>query len=141
MTKVLEQLKEPLTKRMPILTLLAFFGFQTIGKIIVDVFDVNKTMGWKWSVLHTWIDNIPVLSTLIFFGIYLLLNFLNIKTNLILSAIHFLLIALSSLFELQTQLEIAYNLKFLKKEKFNKLYEDSREIERMLTSFIRKIKK
>ncbi|MBR9844709.1 MAG: hypothetical protein GYB35_00710 [Algicola sp.] len=97
MTKVLEQLKEPLTKRMPILTLLAFFGFQTIGKIIVDVFDVNKTMGWKWSVLHTWIDNIPVLSTLIFFGIYLLLNFLNIKTNLILSAIHFLLIALSSL--------------------------------------------
>ena len=55
--------------------------------------------------------------------------------------LRFLNIALSSLFELQTQLEIAYNLKFLKKEKFNKLYEDSREIERMLTSFIRKIKK
>lgn len=49
-------------------------------------------------------------------------------------------IALSSLFELQTQLEISYNLKFLNEISFNKLYDDSREIERMLTSFIRKIK-
>jgi four helix bundle protein len=54
--------------------------------------------------------------------------------------IRFLNIALSSLFELQTQLEIAYNLKFLKETNFNKLYENTREIERMLTSFIRKIK-
>ncbi len=54
--------------------------------------------------------------------------------------LRFLNIALSSLFELQTQLEIAYNLKFLKENNFNKLYENTREIERMLTSFIRKIK-
>lgn len=54
--------------------------------------------------------------------------------------LRFLNIALSSLFELQTQLEIAYNLKFLKQDNFNKLYNDSREIERMLSNFIRKIK-
>lgn len=48
-------------------------------------------------------------------------------------------IALSSLFELQTQLEIAYNLNFLKQDNFNQLYNNSREVERMLTSFIRKI--
>lgn len=54
--------------------------------------------------------------------------------------LRFLNIALSSLFELQTQIEIAYNLKFLKEENFNKLYENTREIERMLTSFIKKIK-
>ena len=54
--------------------------------------------------------------------------------------LRFLNVALSSLFELQTQLEIAFNLEFLKKDKFETLYEDSREIERMLTSFIRKIK-
>ena len=54
--------------------------------------------------------------------------------------LRFLNIALSSLFELQTQLEIAFNLKFLKEDSFNELYENSREIERMLTSFIRKIK-
>jgi four helix bundle protein len=54
--------------------------------------------------------------------------------------LRFLNIALSSLFELQTQLEIAYNLNFLNKGKFISLYENSREIERMLTSFIRKIK-
>lgn len=53
--------------------------------------------------------------------------------------LRFLNISLSSLFELQTQLEIAYNLGFLKEDSFNKLYEDSREIERMLSSFIRKI--
>ncbi|WP_308991239.1 four helix bundle protein [Mariniflexile litorale] len=54
--------------------------------------------------------------------------------------LRFLNIALSSLFELQTQMEIAYNLKYLKEENFNALYENSREIERMLTSFIKKIK-
>ncbi len=52
----------------------------------------------------------------------------------------FLNIAISSLFEIQTQLEIAYNLKYLNEIQFNKIYEDSKEIERMLSSFIRKIK-
>ena len=54
--------------------------------------------------------------------------------------LRFLNISLSSLFELQTQLEISFNLKFLNDDSFNKLYDDTREIERMLTSFIRKIK-
>ncbi len=39
--------------------------------------------------------------------------------------LRFLNIALSSLFELQTQLEIACNLKFLKESNFNKLYKDT----------------
>ena len=44
------------------------------------------------------------------------------------------------LFELQTQLEISYNLQYINKEKFDSLYELSREIERMLSSFIRSLK-
>jgi four helix bundle protein len=54
--------------------------------------------------------------------------------------LRFLNIALASLFELQTQLEIAFNLEYIKKNKFDVLYELSREIERMLSSFIRSIK-
>ncbi len=54
--------------------------------------------------------------------------------------LRFLNVAIASLFELQTQLEIAYNLEYIKKEKFDDLYELSREIERMLSSFIRSIK-
>ncbi len=54
--------------------------------------------------------------------------------------IRFLNIAISSLFEVQTQLEIGKNLYFLKENNFNSLYEDTREIERMLSSYIRKIK-
>lgn len=54
--------------------------------------------------------------------------------------IRFLNIAISSLFEVQTQLEIGKNLSFLKENNFNSLYEDTREIERMLSSYIRKIK-
>ena len=54
--------------------------------------------------------------------------------------LRFLNIAISSLFELQTQLEIAFNLQYIPKEKFDELYELSREIERMLSSFIRSIK-
>jgi four helix bundle protein len=52
----------------------------------------------------------------------------------------FLTISLGSLFEFQTQIEITYNLKYISLEKFNRLYEDSRELERMLTSFMNKIK-
>ena len=37
--------------------------------------------------------------------------------------LRFLNIAIASLFELQTQLEIAFNLEYIKKEEFNKLYE------------------
>jgi four helix bundle protein len=41
---------------------------------------------------------------------------------------------------MQTQLEIAKNISYLKEYDFNNLYEDSREVERMLVSFIKKIK-
>lgn len=52
----------------------------------------------------------------------------------------FLTISLGSLFEFQTQIEIAYNLQYITEDNFNKLYEDSRELERMLSSFISKVK-
>tara|TARA_R110000868_G_C10475894_1_gene728773 strand:- start:133 stop:489 length:357 start_codon:yes stop_codon:yes gene_type:complete len=52
----------------------------------------------------------------------------------------FLNIAIASLFEMQTQIEIAYNLKYIDQTQFNKIYEDSREIERMISAFTRKIK-
>ncbi len=53
--------------------------------------------------------------------------------------VRFLRIANGSLFELQTQLEIARNLGFLIEERFSVLFEMSREIERMLSSLIKKI--
>ena len=54
--------------------------------------------------------------------------------------IRFLEIAAGSLFEIQTQIEIAFNLKYLGKNDFNNIYDDSREIERMITSLIRKLR-
>ncbi|WP_350292340.1 four helix bundle protein [uncultured Croceitalea sp.] len=51
----------------------------------------------------------------------------------------FLNISMSSLFELQTQIEIAFNLKFLSKNDFDEIFDNTREIERMLSSFIKKI--
>ena len=55
--------------------------------------------------------------------------------------LRFLNMSLSSLFELQTQLEIAKNLTFLTEDCFGKIYEDTREVERMLTSFIDTVQK
>jgi four helix bundle protein len=52
----------------------------------------------------------------------------------------FLNISLSSLFEMQTQIEIAKNIDYLNENNFKILYEDSRELGRMLVSFINKIK-
>lgn len=54
--------------------------------------------------------------------------------------LRFLNISVGSLFELQTQLEIAKNIDYLTQEQFNKQYEDTRELERMLISFIKKVK-
>ncbi len=51
----------------------------------------------------------------------------------------FLNISMGSLFELQTELEIAKNLKLITNEKFSELYDFSREVERMMSSFISKI--
>lgn len=48
-------------------------------------------------------------------------------------------IAVGSLYELQTQLEISLNLRYLNKRDFGKLYEFSREIERMLSSLTRRL--
>lgn len=53
----------------------------------------------------------------------------------------FLNIAMGSLFEFQTQIEIAYNLEYISEEDFKTIYEDSREVERMLSSFTFKSKK
>ncbi len=53
--------------------------------------------------------------------------------------LHFLRIARGSLYELQTQMEISINLCYLNRDQFDKLYELSREIERMLSSLIMKL--
>jgi len=113
MTKIIDRFKEPLTQGMSILTLLAFFGFHLLGKIIVETFEINDTMGWKWSVLNTWIDNIPTYSILIFFGIYVILNVSKIKTNLKLSAIHFSLIALIAFLYNFWELDLRITLFFI----------------------------
>ena len=53
--------------------------------------------------------------------------------------IRFLRIATGSLFELQTLLQISHSLDFISKENFSSLSESSKEIERMLSSLIRKL--
>ncbi len=53
--------------------------------------------------------------------------------------LHFLRIATGSLYELQTQMEISMNLCYLHRSEFDNLYELCREIERMLSSLIRKL--
>ena len=52
----------------------------------------------------------------------------------------FLNIAISSLFEFQTQIEIAKNIKHLTNEQFKILFELSRELEAMMVSFNKKVK-
>lgn len=52
----------------------------------------------------------------------------------------FLNISMGSLFEIQTQIEISFNLKFIDEENFKQIFENSREIERMISSFQSKLK-
>lgn len=46
--------------------------------------------------------------------------------------------AIGDLYAVQTQIEIAVNLEYMKREWFNVLYEDCRELERLLTNMIYK---
>ena len=54
--------------------------------------------------------------------------------------VRFLQIFVGSLYELQTQLDIAKKLEYLTEFEFNGLYENTREIERMLLSLVSKIR-
>jgi four helix bundle protein len=54
--------------------------------------------------------------------------------------VRFLNIAKGSLFELQTQIEIARNIEYLNEEDFKNLYNNTRELEIMLISFSNKIR-
>ena len=51
----------------------------------------------------------------------------------------FLQISVGSLFELQTQIEIASNLNYISKNIFDNFFEKTRELDRMLWSLIKKI--
>jgi four helix bundle protein len=51
----------------------------------------------------------------------------------------FLQISVGSIFELQTQIEIAKNLQFLSNDNYKTIYDSTREIEAMLSSLIRKL--
>lgn len=53
--------------------------------------------------------------------------------------IRFLRMSMGSLFELQTQLEIAFDLDYFPDEDHRKLTDSSTELERMLSSLIRKL--
>jgi len=53
--------------------------------------------------------------------------------------IRFLEIARSSLYELQTQLEISKNVNYLTEEDFNKILANCNELEKMLNSFVKAI--
>lgn len=51
----------------------------------------------------------------------------------------FLQIAVGLLFELQTQIEIAFNLNYVSKDIFDEIFEKAKELDRMLLSLIKKI--
>lgn len=53
--------------------------------------------------------------------------------------LRFLNIARSSTYELQTVLEIGYNLNYMTSDSFNAVFEKSKEIEHMLSALIAKI--
>ena len=52
----------------------------------------------------------------------------------------FINIAISSLFEFQTQIEIAKNINYLNEYEFKSIYEETRELEAMIISFSKKLK-
>ena len=53
--------------------------------------------------------------------------------------LRFLQIASGSLYEMQTQLEICQNLEYISMQEYNRINAQSMEIERMLSSLIRKV--
>jgi len=53
--------------------------------------------------------------------------------------VRFLRMAMGSLYELQTQSDISLNLRYVTKDYHGELFESSREVERMLSSLIRKL--
>ncbi len=55
--------------------------------------------------------------------------------------LRFLQIAMGSIFEIQTQLQIAVNLQYVNAGCFTEMFDESREIERMLSSLLNRLNK
>ena len=53
--------------------------------------------------------------------------------------LRFINFAVSSLFELQTQIEIAKNINYLNETEFNNIFEKTRELEAMMIAFSKKL--
>lgn len=54
--------------------------------------------------------------------------------------LRFINIAIGSLFEFETQIEIAKNINYLNENEFKNLYEETRELEAMIISFSKRLK-
>lgn len=54
--------------------------------------------------------------------------------------LRFIKIVIGSLFEFQTQIEIAKNINFQNENEFKNLYEETRELEAMIISFSKRLK-
>lgn len=54
--------------------------------------------------------------------------------------LRFIKIVIGSLFEFQTQIEIAKNINYLNENEFKNLYEETRELEAMIISFSKRLK-
>lgn len=53
--------------------------------------------------------------------------------------LRFIRIAIGSLYECQTQLEIACNINYMQKEEFNRIFNASKEIEALMKGLIKKL--
>ena len=77
-------------------TLVSLIGFNKAGSLIINLFDLNKILRYRYYPLSHMISDIDATAFSVFFIGYLILNFARIRTNLYISGIHFLLMSLSS---------------------------------------------
>ena len=95
MNKAIQYLKEGLAEWMFSMVLLDHIIFSFIGEVIVDIFVANQVFGYRLSFRDG--AYYMEIIILVFLVGYLFLNLAKIKTNLLISVIHLILICLSSL--------------------------------------------
>lgn len=82
---------EFLKKRMFLLVLISSLMFFPWATTETETFGINKTVAWEWDI-SIWLPFIKFLSIILFITVYGLLIAFKKETNLILSAMHLIVI-------------------------------------------------
>jgi len=88
-------INQSIQKYTGVWVILTFLTAYVLSNLFVDLFITNRTLGWFWDINRSWIKYVLAYSPIIYAALYILIFSLQKReTNLFISKIHLVIIAI-----------------------------------------------